>query len=195
MQENNPFPSPEEQLLGEIETEIAGIQHHEAVVHPGEQVSLEREPENTDGKNTIRVENLSFQPAGYLPQNVVSWLAPLMDAGKIRVDGYVPQAAAVDWRVATQAYPLRLAVFLTPRGHDLLEKADAHNRQEALHQVVLHVHQGVQEYSDPKLILEIAEGLRPLEEQDLLPETRLLLALLPGIAKQLRATRGGGEAS
>jgi hypothetical protein len=92
MQEINPFPPPEEQLLGEIETEITGIQHHDAVVHPGEQVSLERKPENTDDKNAIRVENLSFQPAGYLPQNVASWLAPLLDAGKIRVDGYMPQA-------------------------------------------------------------------------------------------------------
>ena len=115
-----------------------------------------------------------------------------MDAGKIRVDGYVPQAAAVDWRGATQAYPLRLAVFLIPRGHGLLEQVEVHNRQEALHQVVLHVHRGVQEYSDPKLILEIAEGLRPLEAQDLLPETRLLLALLPGIARELQAARGMG---
>jgi hypothetical protein len=82
---------------------------------------------------------------------------------------------------------LTLAVFLTEKGRCLLEKAEAHNREESLHQVVLHVYRGVHEYSAPKLILELADGLRPLERQKLLPETHLLLALLPGIARELQA--------
>ena len=36
----NPF-------LGEIESEIVGMQHHKAKIDPGEQIDLEREPKNT----------------------------------------------------------------------------------------------------------------------------------------------------
>ena len=31
-------------VLGEIETEIVGMQYHKAKIHPGEQINLEREP-------------------------------------------------------------------------------------------------------------------------------------------------------
>ena len=44
---------------------------------------------------------------------------------------------------------------------------------------MLQAYQNAQGYHDPDLILGLAKGLRPLEKQDLLPETRLLLALLP----------------
>ena len=160
------------------------------MVQPGEQVNLEHEPENSHDKNAIRVENRHFQPVGYLPKGVAAWLAPLIDAGKLRVDGYVPHITSGGRPVATHTCPLRLAVFLAPRGRSLLEKADVHNRQEALHQVVLHVYQGVHEYTDPNLILEVAKGLRSLRRQELLPETRLLLALLPGIAREFSAGQG-----
>ena len=86
--------------------------------------------------------------------------------------------------------PLTLAVFLTANGRSLLEKSEVHNRQEALHQVVRHVYHGAHQYTNPKLILELAAGLRPLEQEELLPETRLLLALLPGIAMKLKAADG-----
>ena len=39
-------------------------------------------------------------------------------------------------------------------------------------------------YRNPELILGLAKGLRPLEKQELLPETRLLLALLPRVAHE-----------
>ena len=90
MQETNPSPSLEEQLLGEINAQVVGIQQHDAVVQPGEQVNLEREPENVHDKTTIRVENRHFQSAGHLPQDIAARVAPLIDTGKIRLDGYVP---------------------------------------------------------------------------------------------------------
>ncbi len=135
------------------------------------------------------MENRHFQPIGYLSNGAAAWLAPLIDAGKVRLDGYVPQANGGGKR-KPHTSQLTLAVFLTGKGLGLLEQADPRNRQEALHQVVLHVYRGVHDYSDPKLVLEVAEGLRPLEEQKLLPETRLLLALLPGIARELQAAHG-----
>ena len=35
--------SPKEELLGEIETRVVGMQYYENVVTPGEQVNLERD--------------------------------------------------------------------------------------------------------------------------------------------------------
>ena len=80
----NPF-------LGEIETEIVGMQYHKAKILPGEQVNLERESKNAHDRRAIRVENGHFEPVGYLPRKMASWLAPLIDSGQIHLDGYVPQ--------------------------------------------------------------------------------------------------------
>jgi hypothetical protein len=62
--------------------------------------------------------------------------------------------------------------------------------REALHQVVLQAYQNAQSYRDPELILGLAKGLKPLEKNDLLPETRLLLALLPRMAHEARVSQG-----
>ena len=82
-----------EQLLGEIEARITGMQYYEADVDPGERINLERYPDNPHDEHSIRIENEHFQPVGHLPRRVSSWLAPLVDAGKLRVDGFVPKAA------------------------------------------------------------------------------------------------------
>ena len=71
----NPF-------LGEIETEIVGMQYHKARIHPGEQINLERESKNAHDRRAIRVENGHFEPVGYLPKSMASWLAPLIDNGQ-----------------------------------------------------------------------------------------------------------------
>ena len=58
------------------------MQHHKAKIHPGEQINLEREPKNAHDRRAIRVENGRFEPVGYLPKNMASWLAPLIDRGR-----------------------------------------------------------------------------------------------------------------
>jgi hypothetical protein len=80
-------------------------------------------------------------------------------------------------------------VFQCEKGHRILEKADPHNELDALHQTVLQAYQNAQGYRNPELILGLAKGLHPLEKQELLPETRLLLALLPRIAHELRMSQ------
>ena len=67
------------------------------------------------------------------------------------------------------------------------KRPNPRNELEALHQTVLQAYQNAQGYRNPELILGLAKGLRPLEKQELLPETRLLLALLPRMAHE--ATR------
>ena len=62
----------EEQLLGEIEARIVGMQYYEAELEPGEQVSLEREPDNSHDELAIRVENRHFDPVAHLPCRVTT---------------------------------------------------------------------------------------------------------------------------
>ena len=107
-----------EQLLGEIDARIVGMQYYDADVGPDEQVNLEREPENPRHADSIRVENGRFQPAGHLPRHMSSWLAPLIDAGKLRVDGLVPRTAKRN----DNTCPITVTVYLCQKGRHLLEK-------------------------------------------------------------------------
>ncbi len=177
----NPF-------LGEIETEIIGMQHHKAKIDPGEQINLERQAKNTHDRHAIRVENGHDEPVGYLPKSVASWLAPLIDKGKIHLDGYVPKESKDTGEETTR--PVNLMVFQGKKGRRLLEKSEPQTELETLHQTVLQAYQSAQGYRNPELIVGLAKGLQPLENQELLPETRLLLALLPRMAHELRMSQG-----
>jgi hypothetical protein len=175
------------QFLGEIETEIVGAQYHQATLQPGEQANLERDRKNAPGRRAILVENGHCEPVGYLPRQIAHWLAPLVDRGQIHLDGYMPQISRKAGRC-----PLVVMVFQGENGQHLLEKAEPHNEREALHQTVLQAYQSAQAYRDPKAIKGLVRGLRPLEKQKLLPETRLLLALLPRLTHEMRASQGIG---
>ena len=78
---------PGDELLGEIEARIVGMQYYDAETSGGEQMNLEREPDNPHDQQAIRVENGRFEVVGHLPRRLVTWLAPLIDAGKLRVEG------------------------------------------------------------------------------------------------------------
>jgi len=177
----NPF-------LGEIETEIVGMQYHKAKIHPGEQVNLERDSKNAHDRRAIRVENGQCDPVGYLPKKIASWLAPLIDSDQIHLDGYVPQVSSATCEEPSRC-PINLMVFQCENGRHLLEYAEPKIELDALHQTVLQAYQNAQSYRNPELILGLAKGLRPLEKQELLPETRLLLALLPRMAHELRMSQ------
>ena len=172
-------------FLGEIETEIVGRQHHTAKVFPGEQVNLERQTKNTHDRRAILVENGQFDPVGYLPKIMASWLAPLIDQGKSIWTAMYRRASP-----RPKTCPLNLMVFQCEEGRRMLERAEPANELEALHQNVLHAYQDAQHYHQPDLILGLAKGLEPLAKQELLPETRLLLALLPRLAHEAHASQG-----
>ncbi len=176
-------------LLGEIEAEIVAVQYHDARIQAGEQINVERESKHTHDRRAIRVENGHFEPVGYLPRKMASWLAPLIDHGTIRVEGYVPRNYA-ESDDESRRCPVVLTVFQCDKGRGLLEKAEPKSQLDALHQTVLQAYQSAQDYRKPELIVGLAEGLRPLEKQDLLPESRLLLALLPGMAREARTAQG-----
>ncbi|MDV2504708.1 MAG: HIRAN domain-containing protein, partial [bacterium] len=75
-------------------------------------VHFEREPENPHDEFSIRVENGQFETVGHFPRRLTSWLASLIDAGKLRVDGYVPEKA----EASAHRCNLILTVFLVEKG-------------------------------------------------------------------------------
>jgi len=189
MPTNSPARSPTEQLLGEIETRIVGMQYYETTMAAGEQANLEREPENPHDAHAIRVENGLFEPVGHIRRRLCSWLAPLVDSGKVRIDGYVPKHVPGSEERKPSTSPLVLSIFLCKKGKALLAKREVHTKLDALHDIVRRTYEEMQSYANADLILELAEGLRPLARQELLPETRLLLALMPGVAREVRANK------
>ncbi len=180
-------PGPRERLLGEIETEIVSMQYYDAAVEVGEEIHLERDAGNSHEPSAIRVENRFCEPVGYLPRAISCWLAPLIDEGKIRVDGGVPELTRPPGQIEPGTRPVKLTIFLYAKGNAILLPRAVRNRLDGLHELVRQVYEQVQGYADPALILDLSKGLAPLGRQELYPETRLLLALLPAIAREVRA--------
>jgi hypothetical protein len=169
-------------FLGEIETEIVGMQQYKAKMYPGELINLEREYGNHNDQYAIRLENGRFDPVGYLTQGMASWLAPLIDEEKIHLDGYVPQGSDG----ISHCCLVNLMVFQCEKGLRFMERTDPRNELEARHQTVLQAYQDAQSYKDPELIVRLVQELKAIEQQGVLPESRLLLALLPKMAYELR---------
>jgi hypothetical protein len=175
---------PIEQFLGEIETEVVVHRHHQAGILPGQSVELQREPENPDDAGAIRVDVARFQPLGYIARSAANWLAPLIDAGEIRIEGYI----AARFQPARDAtLPLVVMVFLQSSGHNILESQDRPVDPEALHQLAVEAFHKAQSLADAESLRQFINSLEPLRRRNLLPQTHLLLALLPSMVNELRA--------
>ena len=176
-------------FLGELGAEIVGRRPHQAEIGPGEHLNIEREAENPDDKDAIRVENDWLQTAGYLPRSVASWLAPLIDSGKIRIEGYVPADLARPLPAVPERAPVTLMVFLTHSGRSIIELGGAPDKRNALHELALEAYHKAQTFADPAALLDYVASLEPLSREDLLPETRLVLALIPAMTRETRAAK------
>ncbi|KAI0633366.1 SNF2 family N-terminal domain-containing protein [Trametes polyzona] len=82
---------PEEEAIDELyvmlKTSIVGVQYYKGLVGPGEQVILQRQPNNPYDRNAIQVKNIGGTQVGHIPRQVAAKLAPLMDSGLITVEG------------------------------------------------------------------------------------------------------------
>ncbi|HOF39591.1 MAG TPA: HIRAN domain-containing protein, partial [Candidatus Hydrogenedentes bacterium] len=171
-----------EVLLGEIEVNLAGMQYCRAHPALGEKVHFEREPDNTHDRKAIRVENEDFAKVGYLPRQVASWLTPLIDQGTVYVDGTVAARDDTPFPSAT----LALSLYVAPSKAEFLQTPrDPASLPEALHRVVLDGYNAMHDWRRPTVIRDAAKRLGELSRRDLLPETRLLLALMPKFAQTL----------
>jgi hypothetical protein len=177
-------PTVPDALLGGLACAIVGAAYHDGEVKPGEVVTLERDPANPHDPNAVRVLSADFEIVGHLPRQVVAWLAPLVDAGKVRAEAKV----AASWRGAddrSAPIPLTLSLHLAKKGRAILEPiADPPTPELAVHELVRRAFTETEGYTRPGVVAGLAERLATLGRREALPETRLLLALL--------AARGAG---
>lgn len=180
---------PNDQLLGEFETDVILSKQVPPTVQPGESIYLIPEPDHPQHPHAIRVENANAGLLGYLPRKTIAWLGPIVATKKIRLEGYVPSTSAQVRRASTTRIGVVVIVFQT-QGANLLAPLDPANAREALHEMVRHTYCAAQGYQEPETILGLARSLPSLERQPMLPETRLLLAMLPGSVREVRAFHG-----
>ncbi|QCD97072.1 DNA repair protein RAD16 [Vigna unguiculata] len=79
-------------LLGFIEANIVGVQHHHGTIRGRAVVVLDREPDNIHDANAIKVSNIHGDPVGYIERAVAAVLTPLIDDELITVAAIVPDA-------------------------------------------------------------------------------------------------------
>ena len=110
--------TPAEQLLGTVDTVIAGSQYCDADAEAGDMLTLEREPSNQHDANAVRIDNEAFEKVGYLPRRIVSWLAPLIDDGRVIADA---TAAQPDGHEEHDFPPVSLKLYLSHKGAAILD--------------------------------------------------------------------------
>jgi len=177
--------------IGEIATRLSGMQYVSGEVKPGETVYLEREPDNPHDSNAIRVKNLDFQDVGYVPRLTNVWLTPLIDQGKIVVNGTIPSGISIDWRERSRGVPLQLTVFLTEKGQSILysrtaPQTDVEALQEALRILYLKLHV----FHHAEIIEGLERRMRPILTRDVTPESHLILNLFSSRVGEIRRIHG-----
>jgi len=177
------------QFLGEIHTQIADGRFQTADAAIGERLLLDREPNNRRDANAILVRNGETQVVGYLPRDVAGWLAPLLDGGKVRVEAYRDEGSH-DAKSPDSRPALAILVFATAAGHDMFRRPLSEDRLHNLHAIALEAYDTAQALIDPGEIRSFAKAMQRLATQELLPESQLLLALIPGLAREAQAAVG-----
>lgn len=179
-----------EMYLGDVETRIVGTEYCDSEAPSGESVRLVREPHNEHDLNAIRVENLQARQVGHLPRKIAAWLAPLMDAEKVRADAHVRAQAPSpedDESVCDGTQALAVKVFLRKQGKAILQAIDSpRDEAEALHELVRSAFEQAERYDDASAVGGLGKRLARLEAEDVLPETQMLLALFPARAKLVK---------
>ncbi len=85
--------------VGDIPSEVAGTYFHTASAHPGESVSLVREPWNFHDVNAIAVHNDRWERVGYVPREQAAVLAPYIDNFDISLTGRLHQPGEPEFDV------------------------------------------------------------------------------------------------
>jgi len=184
--------SKSDKYLGDIRTRIVGRQYYDGQVRLEEDISLEREPDNEHDPNAIGVMNQDSEQVGHLPRELAHWLAPLIDAGKVRAEGRCENPfPQLEHEVGTS---MRLKTYLRPKGKAILQRVKSPTDElQALHEAVRRAFADARNYEDPDLVRRLGEHLSALASRGLLPETQLLLALFPHIANVIRRKQSGGS--
>ncbi len=166
--------------LGEIRTSIVGLQYYDNTVSPGLRVHLEREPDNPHDSYAVRVDGEQGEPLGHIPRRTAAWIAPLLDAGMVRLLGRIPESTPGSSEDYASTAPLVLQVELAPKGRGIIKirRGQPRDANEVIHRMLLGVYRQSGTWKDPDMVSSLLHRLSGLNEYECLPETRLLLALM-----------------
>jgi len=169
-------------LLGTIKSKIVGLQYYDAGIAAGITVDFRRQRDNEYDDNAIGVFVDDNELAGYLPRHCVRWLAPLIDAGQLRLTGEVLDADDCDFEA-----PLDLSLHITSKGSDIFSLCALPETANAmLHKMVLGIYNDLEQCQSPEEIAKLHTLLKPLCKSAMSPQTRLLYELLPAKSHALQ---------
>ena len=129
---NEPKKSADEPLVcATLPTWIVGRRYHAVEIKPGDEVLLCRDFGNEHDAQAVAVMDVKDRPCGHLPRFDAAGIAPLLDAGFIRLSG---RAAAPDEgsRIA-----LNLVIEFLPEGAACLFDPVASPARDAFHRTTL----------------------------------------------------------
>jgi len=171
-------------LLGEITVPVASVSSGAAGLLAGEHLHVELQRQS--GAAQVRLETDRGEFLGYVAHPAASWIVRLMDADQVHFEAY-----AADGLSPTTGEPrtVQLITWLTPQGRKLLQKPTVESLADAWHRLICQLYVDCQSYDDPAIVRAIHQRLQSLRDEPLLPESHLLLALLPGIARELEVAR------
>ncbi|MEW6237636.1 MAG: HIRAN domain-containing protein [Candidatus Omnitrophota bacterium] len=176
-----------ETAIGEIYCQIKGMPYAKGEGKPGEELRFERQPDNPHDPWAILVRNSESEEIGFLPREISHWAAKLTDEGKIYLTGCIPEGAVLSKTDRPRGWPLRLNIYLSEKGLDILRpNLSPNNEREALHELVRSTYESLDRYDSPETIQGMAERLGAAAQWNAAPETLLLISLFSGKAEEQR---------
>lgn len=186
METNTGAAASMHEAVGTIETVITGTRYHDTAVEQHMTLHLEREPENPSDGNAIQVRTSGGAQAGFLPRRVARWLAPLLDTGVVEAAVHLS-----DRPVRPGLLAIDLEIRPTQAGAGLFApEAAPTTLPNALHCVVLDAYNRAKHWESAAFISEVGERLQRLSRHRFAPETQLLLALFPALARDAAKRTG-----
>lgn len=94
----------DEVFYGTSTLKIVGIQYYRGVAHPGEFVTLQREPQNPYDCNAIRVDNLNGEKVGHIKATQAKGLSRIMDRTNTKIEVQITYTGTYTMTATTSFY-------------------------------------------------------------------------------------------
>lgn len=164
--------------VGIIHSNLTGPEYKPTQFNVGEKLIVEREPENLNDTNAIKVMT-GNEVIGYLNRQDAIWLAPLMDAWLVELKA-APLHCGTD-----DGTPVEVIVKTTTRGDAMLSPNRDDSPQAVLHNSLLTVYFNLDKYSGETLKQVLLQYSTVMGDVKMLPETRLIFNIITTRMKEL----------
>jgi len=140
---------------------------------------LRRLKDNPREPHAIEVSSGLREPLGWLPRATSAWLAPLIDAGRVALRPLALRVASPSRGEAE--FAIDIEVFLTRQGAEILHtRGEGGGAPHVLHRMLVRLWRRCERARhNQRMGQDIAIVLARLDPRQLLPESNLLLNLLP----------------